>query len=87
METDITKIKFTKYPDENTYAPLIAKNEYEEGTGHNSVLKVDGEYYVIYHGRDVVSDERLKGDKRTARICKLEIDGAQLTAVRKENEL
>ena len=58
-ETDLTKIKFTKYPDENTYAPLISKNEYEEGTGHNSVIKYDGEYYVIYHGRDVIDDGRI----------------------------
>ncbi len=86
-ETDLTKIKFTKYPDENTYAPLISKNEYEEGTGHNSVIKYDGEYYVIYHGRDVIDDGRITGDKRTARICRLTLDGEKLTAVRDENKL
>ena len=86
-ETDLTKINFVKYPNENTYSPLIAKNEYEEGTGHNSVIKYDGKYYVIYHGRDVIDDTRIKGDKRTARICRLEIDGEKLTAIRDEHKL
>ena len=55
-ETDLTKIKFKKYPSENIYAPLIARN-------------ANGE------------------DKRTARICKLIVDGEKLIAIRKENSL
>ena len=86
-ERDLTKISFTKYPDENTYAPLIAANDFEAGTGHNSVIKVDGNYYVIYHGRDLVSDGRLGEEDRTARICRLEIDGEKLTAVRYHDKL
>ena len=86
-EKDLTKIKFTKYPDENTYAPLIAKNEYEEGTGHNSVIDVDGEFYAIYHGRDIGVSGKGNNDTRTARICRLVIDGEKITAIRKENSL
>ena len=86
-ETDLTKIKFTKYPDENTYCPLIAKNDFESGTGHNSVFKVDGKYYVIYHGRDNVVDPRIKGDSRTARICLMEVKDGVLKAIRKEKSL
>lgn len=86
-ETDLTKINFQKQPDENTYAPLIYKNEFEEGTGHNSVIKVGGEYYAIYHGRDAVPDTRIKGDRRTARICRLEVKDGKITAFQKENEL
>jgi tRNA dimethylallyltransferase len=86
LENEVRSI-IEKYPDENTYAPLISKNEYEEGTGHNSVIKYDGEYYVIYHGRDVIDDGRITGDKRTARICRLTLDGEKLTAVRDENKL
>lgn len=84
---DLTKLKFVKYPDENTYAPLIAKNEYEEGTGHNSVICVDGEWYVVYHGRDINPTEDFEGDKRTARICRLKIDGEKLVAERYEDKL
>ncbi len=86
-ETDLTKVRFTKVPDETTYAPLIAKNEFEEGTGHNSVIKVDGQWYVVYHGRDLVDDPRWAGDKRTARICRLEVNEGVLTAVRYPDKL
>ena len=82
-ETDLTKIKFTKYPDENTYAPLIAANEFESGTGHNSVFEENGEYYAVYHGRDNQNAETGKtAETRTARICRLLVDGERLTAVR-----
>lgn len=81
-ERDLTKIRFEKQPSPDVYSPLIAKNEFEAGTGHNSVIKVDGEYYCVYHGRDIVPDARIEGDKRTARICKLEILNNTLRAVR-----
>ncbi|MBQ3017182.1 MAG: glycoside hydrolase family 43 protein [Clostridia bacterium] len=86
-ERDLTKIKFEKMPDSNTYAPLISKNEFEAGTGHNSVIKYNGEYYCIYHGRDIPPDPRLDGDTRTARICKLKLDGLKITAERYEDKL
>lgn len=86
-ESDLTKLTFHKYPDEHTYAPLIAKNEWEEGTGHNSVIRVDGTYYVIYHARDRIHDDRFTGDHRTARICRLIVDNGRLTAVRDEHKL
>ena len=65
---DLTKIKFQKYPADNIYSPLICKNDKEEGTGHNSLLKINGQYVVFYHGRDL-NDNRDKEDKRTARMC------------------
>ena len=65
----LNKLKFGKYPDDNTYAPLIRSNEYEFGTGHNSVIDVDGQLYVVYHGRDGITPS--PQDNRTARICKL----------------
>lgn len=86
-ENDLTKLHFEKQPDAHTYAPLIAKNDYEEGTGHNSVIKVDGQYYVVYHGRDREEDPRICGDRRTARICLLTVDNGKLTAVRHKDHL
>lgn len=86
-ENDLTKLQFKKYPDENTYAPLIAANGFEAGTGHNSVIKDNGQYYAVYHGRDIPPDPRINGDNRTARICRLEFDGDKLTAVRYEDKL
>lgn len=76
-ETDLRKLNFKKQPDENTYAPLLKRNDFETGTGHNSVLIEDGKTYVVYHGRDIGADESL--DMRTARICEMFADGAKLT--------
>ena len=77
-EDDLRKIKFQKYPDENTYHPLLRKNEVEEGTGHNSCLKVNDKMYVIYHGRDI---NEKKNNQRTARICELQINKEKLMVV------
>jgi hypothetical protein len=70
---DLKQLEFKKYPNEETYYPLVRKNDEEEGTGHNSVLEEDGRYYVFYHGRDI--NTRKEGmDVRTARICELDIN-------------
>ena len=51
------------------FDPLLCSDDTEVSTGHNSMTEVDGQLYLVYHGRDVTSD--LKNDDRTARICKL----------------
>lgn len=86
-ERDLRKITFRKMPAPDIYSPVIAKNEFEAGTGHNSVIKENGEYYCIYHGRDIPPDPRIDGDTRTARICRLIPDGESLTARRKELDI
>ncbi len=85
-ETDLTKIKFEKYPDDDTYAPVIASNEWEEGAGHHSMIKYGGEWYAVYHARNTEADG-LRGDRRNARICKLIVKDGVITAVRKQNEI
>lgn len=80
-ETDLTKIKFEKYPDDDTYCPVMAANDFEEGTGHHSLIKEDGQWYAIYHARDY--DDELNAnafDARNARICKLHVNDGVLTA-------
>ena len=79
-ENDLTKLDFKKYPNENTYLPLIAKNSVEEGTGHNSALIDGGKIYVFYHGRDVGAP-KLSGDTRTARLLTLVANGDELKIV------
>ncbi len=85
-ETDLTKIKFEKYPDDNTYEPVFASNEWEEGAGHHSMIKVDGEWYSVYHARNVDADG-LNGDRRNARICKMSVKDGVIKALRKQNEI
>lgn len=80
-ESDLTKIKFEKYPDDKTYFPVLKANEFEEGTGHHSVIKYKGRWYAVYHARDI-DDDGLKGDRRNARICKLNVNDGIITAER-----
>lgn len=83
---DLMALQFEKYPDEKTYCPLIEKNEFEEGTGHNSVIKEDGQWYVVYHGRD--KGESAYGvENRTARICKMYADDGVLRVERHKDSI
>lgn len=82
-ENDLTKISFRKYPSDNIYSPLICKNEVEEGTGHNSLLEINGHYYVFYHGRDLDIKQNGK-DRRTARICEILPEGEIIRIVKRQ---
>lgn len=81
-EQDLTKINFIKSTDSGSFNPVIIKNDYEEGTGHHSVIKLKGEYYAIYHGRDYLNSSSGYTERRTARICKLKILNGKITAER-----
>ena len=85
-ETDLTKVQFEKYPDENTYLPVLQANEFEEGTGHHSLIREDGVWYAVYHARDRKTDG-LPGDRRNARICRLSVRDGVITAERYEDHI
>ena len=72
-----------KHTADGAFDPVMIKNEYEEGVGHHSVIKLDGQYYAVYHGRDLrpESDEGYV-ERRTARICKLHVKDGVITAER-----
>jgi len=75
-EMDLTKVVYEKHTNNDKFAPVIIKNDVEEGTGHHSVIKHKGEYYAIYHARTY-------GEKyRTARVCKLIVKDGLITAER-----
>ncbi|MCI5524143.1 MAG: glycoside hydrolase family 43 protein [Spirochaetales bacterium] len=87
-ETDLRKIKFEKYPDENTYAPVIAANDFEEGTGHHSLIKEDGQWYAVYHARDYNDGLGADAfDSRNARICKLNVKDGIISAERYKDHI
>ena len=82
-ELDLTKIKFEKYPDDNTYHPVLSANDFEEGTGHHSMIKEDGQWYAVYHARDYEDGLNANAfDSRNARICKLNVNDGIITAER-----
>jgi GH43 family beta-xylosidase len=85
-ETDLTKIRFEKYPDDHTYHPVLRANEFEEGTGHHSMIKEDGQWYAVYHARDYDAGDNAF-DARNARICKLHVTDGIITAERYPNKI
>ena len=82
-ETDLTAVDFVKHTSDGHFCPVLIKNDQEEGTGHHSVIQYKGEYYAIYHGRDISAGES-EGyrEARTARICKLLVKDGSITAQR-----
>ncbi len=87
-EADLTRVDFVKHTSGNGFAPVIIRNEFEEGTGHHSVLKLDGQYYAVYHGRDWQEKAREGYEEaRTARICKLHVKDGLITAERYEDHI
>lgn len=81
-EPDLRKVDFVKHTSGEKFAPTIIGNDFEEGTGHHSVIKYKGEYYSVYHGRDIgVYDKNAEYvEERTARICKLKVSDGKITA-------
>ena len=88
-DPDLTKVQFKKVIKNGKFNPIIIKNDYEEGTGHHSMLKINGEYYAFYHGRDL--GVRKEGgpyeEQRTARVCKIKVNDGELSAIMKEKEI
>ena len=77
-DADLRMLEWKKYPDNNTYSPLLPKNDFMEGMGHNSVLQDGGKYYIVYHGRDIGTGN-LPEDYRCARIDEMKVEGDELT--------
>lgn len=78
-EEDLTKVEWTKHTADGKFDPVMIKNEYEEGTGHNSVIKIDGKYYVIYHARDYEKDGNPYWQCRSGRWCPMQVKDGVLT--------
>ena len=73
-EQDLTKVELIKHTKKGAFAPVLIKNEEEEGTGHNSVIFWKGAYYIIYHGRDYGSaGQDGYVEARTARVRKMDV--------------
>ena len=82
-EENLLKVDFIKHTPDGCFAPVLIKNEFEEGTGHHSVIKYRGQYYAIYHGRDIKPDDGSEyKEERTARVCKLNVENGVITAQR-----
>ncbi|MBE5761383.1 MAG: hypothetical protein E7334_05245 [Clostridiales bacterium] len=87
-EQDLKKVDFIKHTENGAFAPTMIKNEFEEGVGHHSVIKLDGKYYAVYHGRDIKPENDTDYvERRTARICRLHVKDGVITAERYEDKV
>ena len=87
-DPDLRNVTFEKVTNNGAFSPVLIKNEFEEGTGHHSVIKYKGEYYALYHGRDYAKPSSEEYDeRRTARICKLHVADGTITAERYEDHI
>lgn len=77
---DAVKMKWKKYPDPYTWAPLIRKNEVVEGTGHNTVAKAPNlvDDWMVYHGRSALEELKPDVEQREMRIDPLYYSGDQM---------
>ncbi|MBE6732220.1 MAG: hypothetical protein E7564_11085 [Ruminococcaceae bacterium] len=75
---ELISLDFTKFTDNGLFSPVLIKDNIEEGTGHHSVIKYKGEYYCIYHARDINPETDF--NDRTARICKLIVNKGAIKA-------
>ena len=57
---------------------MIEENDFVEGTGHNSVIRRNGKWWIIYHGRDIVPEGTPKPG-RTFRADVMELNGDKIT--------
>ena len=63
-------------------------NEFEEGTGHHSMIKENGQWYAVYHARDYDNDLNASAfDARNARICKMHVKDGIITAERYKDHI
>lgn len=76
----ISEMEWNKFPDNDTFEPLIRRNEKVEGTGHNSVIKAPNlvDDWVIYHGREQEQELILGTEQREGRIDPLLYSGDRL---------
>lgn len=81
-ESDLTRVEFFKHTNRGAFDPVLIRNEFEEGTGHHSVIKYKVQYYAVYHGRDRDETRDDFSEARTARVCKLHVEGGIITAER-----
>ncbi len=80
---DILKMKWKKYPDDYTWIPLIKKNDYVEGTGHNTVAKAPNmvDDWIVYHGRSALEELKQGVEQREMRIDPLYYSGDHMICV------
>jgi hypothetical protein len=79
-EGDLRELDWRKLPDDNTYLPVMMRNQAVEGVGHNSVVKAPNNVddWIVYHGRDIGGQSVRGSERRTMRIDPLLWNGNRM---------
>jgi len=79
-ETALTDLVWRKHPADDSFAPLLRRNEGVEGVGHNSVVRGPNnvQQWVYYHGRNAADVLDFSREQRTMRMDPLLWDGEEL---------
>jgi len=86
LSVPLDEAVFQKQPDDFTYNPLIGKDEFFTGCGHNSVIKgLNDELLIVYHGRPRAKENESfeKNDGRRLCISGMITDNGKLTLVKR----
>ncbi len=77
----VGELRWTKYPSDDVYSPLVRRNDDVEGTGHNSIVKAPNlvDDWIAYHGRAADDELDPHAEQRVMRIDQLFHDGDRLT--------
>lgn len=77
----IGELAWTKYPSDYEFHALVKRNDFVEGTGHNSITYAPNQVdpWIVYHGRDAQDELTADVEQRTMRMDPLFFDGGQLT--------
>ena len=78
---------FQKYPDDKTYNPLIGKDNFVTGCGHNSIITgPNKELFIVYHGRSRVEAHKPGGLDDGRRLCvsEIKVKGKELILARRK---
>lgn len=77
---ELLEMEWKKYPEEYIWHPLLHKNDFVEGTGHNTVTKAPNmvDDWIVYHGRDAHEELRPGIEQREMYIDPLYVNGDEL---------
>lgn len=77
---NLLDMEWQKYPAEYSWHPLLCKNDFVEGTGHNTVTKAPNmvDDWIVYHGRDAGEELKPETEQREMYIDSLYFNGDEV---------
>ncbi len=83
VQQDFMDMNWLKYPTPHIWSPVLQKNNYVEGTGHNTVTKAPNmvDEWIVYHGRHAHEELKFGVEQREMRMDPLYFNGKQVVCL------